>query len=43
MFFNAAYMLAEEISQIYSWDRDFDKLDGITRVEPNFLDEKGSI
>lgn len=41
--FNAAYMLAEEISQIYSWDRDFDKLDGVIRVEPNFPDEKGNI
>jgi uncharacterized protein len=32
--YNAVYMQAEEISQIYSWDRDFDKIDGITRLEP---------
>jgi predicted nucleic acid-binding protein len=23
------------ISEIYSWDRDFDRIEGITRVEPN--------
>lgn len=32
--YNAAYMLSEEISNIYSWDRDFDKIEGIIRVEP---------
>jgi len=32
--YNAAYMLAEEVSSIYSWDRDFDKIEGIVRLEP---------
>jgi predicted nucleic acid-binding protein len=32
--YNAIYMQAEEVSHIYSWDRDFDKIDGITRLEP---------
>ncbi len=32
--YNAAYMLAERISNIYSWDKDFDKIEGITRLEP---------
>lgn len=32
--FNAAYMLSEEIYNIYSWDRDFDKIEGIVRLEP---------
>ena len=34
--YNAVYMQSEEISNIYSWDRDFDKIDGITRLEPAF-------
>jgi predicted nucleic acid-binding protein len=33
--YNAAYMLYEEVSSIYSWDTDFDKIDGITRIEPD--------
>ena len=32
--YNAAYMLAEKIPNIYSWDKDFDKIEGITRLEP---------
>jgi predicted nucleic acid-binding protein len=32
--YNAAYMMSEEILNIYSWDKDFDKIDGIIRVEP---------
>ncbi len=32
--FNAAYMLAEKVPNIYSWDRDFDKIEGIVRLEP---------
>ena len=32
--YNAAYMLSEEISYVYSWDRDFDKIEGLTRLEP---------
>lgn len=32
--YNAAYMLSEQISDIYSWDTDFDKIEGITRLAP---------
>lgn len=32
--YNAAYMFSEEISYVYSWDRDFDKIEGLTRLEP---------
>ncbi len=32
--YNAVYMEAEKVSHIYSWDRDFDKIDGFTRLEP---------
>ncbi len=32
--YNAAYMISEHISNIYSWDRDFDKVPGIVRLEP---------
>ena len=32
--YNAAYMQSEEVSNIYTWDKDFDKIDGITRLEP---------
>jgi predicted nucleic acid-binding protein len=32
--YNAIYMQSEEVSHIYTWDRDFDKIDGITRIEP---------
>ena len=32
--FNAAYMASREMVEIYSWDADFDKLPGVTRVEP---------
>ncbi len=32
--YNASYMISEEIFTIYSWDKDFDKIDGITRIEP---------
>jgi len=32
--YNAIFMHANRISEIYSWDGDFDKLSGITRVEP---------
>lgn len=39
--YNAVYMQAEEITHIYSWDRDFDKIDGITRLEPTLEEEKG--
>jgi uncharacterized protein len=32
--YNAAYILSEEISNIYTWDTDFDGIDGIVRIEP---------
>ncbi len=32
--FNAAYMLAERVPNVYSWDRDFAKIEGIVRLEP---------
>jgi uncharacterized protein len=32
--YNAAYMLTEHISTIYSWDTDFDKIEDIVRLEP---------
>ena len=32
--FHAAYMNSRGIEKIYSGDRDFDRLEGITRVEP---------
>ena len=30
--YNAAYMLSEKVSNIYTWDTDFDKIDGIVRL-----------
>ena len=32
--YNAAYMIDEEITYVYSWNKDFDKIEGITRLEP---------
>lgn len=32
--FNAAYMQSKGLSEIYSWDDDFDRLEGFTRLEP---------
>ncbi|HEX6484247.1 MAG TPA: PIN domain-containing protein [Ktedonobacteraceae bacterium] len=32
--YNAAYMISEEVFNIYSWDKDFDKIEGIVRMEP---------
>lgn len=32
--YNAVYMKARGMSEIYSWDSNFDKLEGIARVEP---------
>jgi len=32
--YNAAYMVTEHIPSIYSWDTDFDKIEDITRLEP---------
>lgn len=32
--FNASYMRARQIEEIYTYDRDYDKLEGIKRVAP---------
>lgn len=32
--YNAAFMISEEVFNIYSWDKGFDKIDGIIRLEP---------
>ena len=32
--FNAAYMESRGLSEVYSYDTDFDAIDGIVRVEP---------
>jgi len=32
--FNAAFMRSKRLSEIYTWDTDFDILEGIARVEP---------
>ena len=32
--YNLAYMKSREVSEVYSWDTDFDKLQGIARFEP---------
>jgi predicted nucleic acid-binding protein len=35
--FNAAYMQARGLNEIYSWDTDFDAIAGLARVEPQEL------
>jgi uncharacterized protein len=32
--FNTVYMKERGIRDIYSWDTDFDRIDGVTRLEP---------
>ncbi len=32
--YNAAYMRRRGVTEVYSWDTDFDRIDGLTRVEP---------
>jgi predicted nucleic acid-binding protein len=32
--FNALYMQAKGMIEVYSWDEDFDRIAGITRIEP---------
>ncbi len=32
--FSAAYMKSRGVTEVYSWDTDFDRFEGITRVEP---------
>jgi len=34
--FTASQMLQREMTEIYSFDKHFDKIDGITRIEPNY-------
>lgn len=33
--YNAAWMLARGVVEIYTWDRDFNRIPGITRIEPD--------
>ena len=40
--FNAAYMQARGLNEIYSWDTDFDAIPGLTRVEPEELPLPGT-
>jgi uncharacterized protein len=32
--FNVMFMTDRELTEIYSWDRDFDRIDGIARIDP---------
>jgi uncharacterized protein len=32
--FNAVYMQSKGIKEVYSWDEDFDRIQGIIRIEP---------
>jgi predicted nucleic acid-binding protein len=32
--FNAAFLKARELTEIYSWDADFDKIEGVSRIDP---------
>jgi predicted nucleic acid-binding protein len=32
--FNAVYMQAKGMTEVYSWDEDFDRIEGINRIEP---------
>ncbi|MBM3933319.1 MAG: type II toxin-antitoxin system VapC family toxin [SAR202 cluster bacterium] len=32
--FNAVYMKSRGMTEVYSWDSDFDRLEGVTRVSP---------
>jgi len=32
--YNVAYMKQQQLTEIYSWDTDFDRVQGIARVEP---------
>ncbi len=38
--FNAVYMQSRGVSEIYSWDTDFDKLEGFARLEPSEEDQR---
>jgi predicted nucleic acid-binding protein len=32
--YNATYMHAQHVGEIYSWDADFNRIEGIVRIEP---------
>lgn len=32
--YNAAWMLAHGVSEVYSWDREFDRVPDLVRIEP---------
>ncbi len=32
--YNVAYMEADGLTEVYTWDRDFDRVPGIRRIEP---------
>jgi len=32
--YNAAWMRQTSVSEVYSWDREFDRIAGLTRIEP---------
>jgi predicted nucleic acid-binding protein len=32
--FNAVYMQSKGMTEVFSWDKDFDHIEGITRIEP---------
>ena len=37
--FNAAFMMARGIDEVYTWDRGIDRIEGILRIEPPVEDE----
>ncbi len=37
--FNAIYMQSKGITEVYSWDEDFDRIEGLTRIEPAEVSE----
>jgi uncharacterized protein len=41
--FNAAYMQARGLREIYSWDTDFDTIPGLARVEPHEMPQPDTI
>lgn len=34
--YNAVYMQSRQLSEIYSFDTDFDRVEGVVRIEPSF-------
>jgi len=33
--YSAVYMQSRDLTEIYSWDADFDKIPGLSRIEPD--------